>query len=251
MGLSEGLVDVVITPTPVSPDQMTKVVLEFMEDNPAGHPEWSSVVQALLHSVCENRSSRRHSAELVSSLIRKGGDLHRMNSSGVSPYDVVTNQSDGVEWLDTAVSETSKIETAVQSTEKKHLKKIQRKIIKQASVQQFQNDTSGKEDSNGTLLEPQTATQVPPLYSYIEKGSVKTSLFLLLSGANPNFVHPVSGNTCLHLAAEQGNMKIIQMLLLFNGDPDICNANGKTPQDVLAEVPEQQDFRKMLSLYQS
>ena len=247
VGLSEGLLDVVITPTPVSPDQMTKVVLEFMEDNPAGHPVWSSVVQALLHSVCENRSSRRHSAELVSSLIRKGGDLHRMNSSGVSPYDVVTNQSDGVEWLDTAVSETSKIETDIQSTEKKHLKKIQRQIIKRASVQQFPNDTSAKEDSNGTLPEPaQTKTCSSPLYSYIEKGSVKTSLFLLLSGTNPNFVDPVSGNTCLHLAAEQGNMKIIQMLLLFDADPDICNANGRTPQDVLAEVPEQQDLRKML-----
>ena len=257
VGLSEDLLDVIITPTPVSPDQMTKVVLDFMEDNPTGHPEWSSVVQALLHSVCENKSIRRHSAtQLVSSLIRKGGDLHRMNSVGVSPYDVVTNQSDGVEWLDTAVSEISKIETDVQSIEKKHLKKIQRKLIRQASVQQSPNDISITNDVNNSkhgedlsrvLPEPaQTKTCSSPLYSYIEKGSVKTSLFLLLSGANPNFVDPVSGNTCLYLAAEQGNMKIIQMLLLFDADPDICNANGRTPQDVLAEVPEQQDLRKML-----
>ena len=247
VGLSEGLLDVVITPTPVSPDQMPMVVLEFMEDNPAGHPEWSSVIQALLHSVRENtqnRSSRWHSAaRLVSLLIRIGGDL----SNGVSPYYAVTKQSDGVERLDTAISEASKIETDVQSTEKKHLKKVQQKIIRQASVQQsaVQNDISAK---GGIMPKPtQTETQAPPLYSYIEKGSVKTSLFLL-SGTNPNFVDPVSGNTCLHLAAEQGNMKIIQMLLLFDADPDICNANGKTPQDVLAEVPEQQDLRKMLSV---
>ena len=85
------------------------------------------------------------------------------------------------------------------------------------------------------LLKKQQTVDVPmssgstPLIVAIEKQYIKSTLLLLLGGADPDQHHPVNGNTPLHFAITAGNLVIVKMLLVFGADPTLCNEDGITP----------------------
>ena len=67
-----------------------------------------------------------------------------------------------------------------------------------------------------------------PLTVAIEKQYIKSTLLLLISGADPNQHHPETGDTPLHSAVAVGNLTIVKMLLVFGADPTLCNKDGIT-----------------------
>ena len=75
-----------------------------------------------------------------------------------------------------------------------------------------------------------------PLMVAIYKSYIKSSYYLLLGGADPNFPHPDTGDTALHLAVEHDNFELVKLLLVFEADPTIRNNNGEKPIDK-ADLP--------------
>lgn len=75
-----------------------------------------------------------------------------------------------------------------------------------------------------------------PLMVAIYKGYMKSSYYLLLGGADPNFPHPDTGDTSLHFAVEHDNFDLVKLLLVFEADPSIRNNNGEKPIDK-ADLP--------------
>lgn len=90
-----------------------------------------------------------------------------------------------------------------------------------------------------------------PLMVSVRKGYVKSSLFLLLGGADPNYVLPQSGNTTLHIAAERGDLLLIKLLISFEADPRKLNQRGETPVELAlnAEAYECATLLKNVSKY--
>ncbi len=219
--LSQDLLDGVIVPSPVAPDNLGTIIVEMMEFNPRGHPDWTSVVEATLASPFSTKSCKRN----MSILIERRGQIE-----------------DSVD-LHTAARQNKS-------------NSIRRMLIKKASVQAFnipENVIDGEDPCSASdqqeifdVIDPKS--QDTPLYVSVEKGYVKSSMFFLLGGANANFVHPASGNTCLHLAAKQCSLQVIKLLLIFFADPTIENRNGETPLDMVS--PECAEYDKILSLFQ-
>ena len=84
------------------------------------------------------------------------------------------------------------------------------------------------------LIKRQATIDIPcqngrtPLMVAIEKQYLKSTLFLLLSGADPNQHHPITEDTPLHFAVRNGNLHLIKLLLIFDADPNLCNKAGET-----------------------
>ena len=80
-------------------------------------------------------------------------------------------------------------------------------------------------------------TQTTALAAAIDRGHYATSRTLLKFRADPNFRHPVTGETPLHRAAARGDPKIVEALLENNPPADrhiISKANQK-PIDLARE----------------
>ena len=73
---------------------------------------------------------------------------------------------------------------------------------------------------------------VTPLILAIENQYIKSTLFLLLGGADPNQHHPDSGDTPLHYAVRKRNVTLVKMLLVFGADPTLCNNERLSPLHV-------------------
>ena len=83
--------------------------------------------------------------------------------------------------------------------------------------------TPSAELHNGFSFETET-----PLITSVSLGYSKSSLFLLLGGSDPNCTLPESGDTPLHIAADQGNSLLVKLLITFEADPRIVNRKGET-----------------------
>lgn len=57
------------------------------------------------------------------------------------------------------------------------------------------------------------------LHSSVRTSNLKTSLRLLVAGANPNYIHHEKGNSPLHVAAKSNQLSQIELLLCWGGDP--------------------------------
>ncbi|XP_025016552.1 ARF GTPase-activating protein GIT2 isoform X2 [Tetranychus urticae] len=69
------------------------------------------------------------------------------------------------------------------------------------------------------------------LHSSVRSSSLKTSLRLLIAGADPNYLHPAKHNTPLHVAAKSGQLAQMELLFAYGADPLITDLNGKTALD--------------------
>ena len=73
---------------------------------------------------------------------------------------------------------------------------------------------------------------VSPLMLACYEENVKSVGILLSEGANPNVKDPSRGTTALHVAAETGNVPIMQLLLVFGAQLDNRNSDDETPLDL-------------------
>ena len=250
--LSETLLDAIIVPSPAPPDKLSTIILEMMECNPCSHPDWSSVVRGLTDSTAQE------------SLFEKGGNICKPNAIGITPYDTASNHTNCAQRLKNALqiepqgSSTmprlcfDSVDLHITARENKS-DVIRKALISKVSIESIPEYTDGENSPSSCQQEVfdidviDVKSQDTPLYVSVQKEYIKSSLFFLLGGANPNFVHPVSGDTCLHLAARQGSIILIKLLLIFYADPTIQNSNRKTPLDLLPHIPE---YDKIMSMFQ-
>lgn len=99
--------------------------------------------------------------------------------------------------------------------------------------------------SKQMVLEDRTPLMVAATY-----GSVDVlSLILSLSEADVNQSCGLDKTTALHCAASSGSLKsidIVKMLLLAGADPNLIDANGQRPADVILVSPKFQDMKLAL-----
>ncbi|ESN94038.1 hypothetical protein HELRODRAFT_193811 [Helobdella robusta] len=70
------------------------------------------------------------------------------------------------------------------------------------------------------------------LHSSVRTNNLETSLRLLASGADPNFIHPEKGTSVLHVAAYSNQLSQAELLLIYGADPAVLDNHGKTPLDL-------------------
>ena len=76
---------------------------------------------------------------------------------------------------------------------------------------------------------------VTPIMLAVRKKCVRSIHYLLVDGADPNYQDPVKGMTALHIAAVLCNVSVIKLLLAFDADLTVTDAEGKTPIDIAKE----------------
>ena len=76
---------------------------------------------------------------------------------------------------------------------------------------------------------------VTALMLAVRKSCVRSVHYLLVGGCNPNYQDPTKGMTALHIAAVMCNVSITKLLLSFDADLTLTDAEGKTPIDVVSE----------------
>ncbi|KAM7264577.1 hypothetical protein ACFE04_002260 [Oxalis oulophora] len=95
-----------------------------------------------------------------------------------------------------------------------------------------------------------TNEQRTPLMVAATYGSIDViKLILSSSDADVNFSSGLDKSTALHCAASGGavnGVDVVKLLLAAGGDPNLADANGKRPFDVIAVSPKFRDCRKML-----
>ncbi|XP_041347020.1 serine/threonine-protein kinase TNNI3K-like, partial [Gigantopelta aegis] len=68
------------------------------------------------------------------------------------------------------------------------------------------------------------------LLTSAENGDIENVTQAITSGANVNVHHPKKDQiTALHLVSKGGHYNIVQLLLNFKADPNICDEHGLTP----------------------
>ncbi|CAI4225582.1 unnamed protein product [Auanema sp. JU1783] len=68
----------------------------------------------------------------------------------------------------------------------------------------------------------------------VRTSHVEITLRLLSLGARTSFIDKDTGNTCLHIAAREGQDLQVELLFLFGADPNARNKNGVTPSQAAA-----------------
>ena len=81
-----------------------------------------------------------------------------------------------------------------------------------------------------------------PLMIAAKKGFIKSCQYLLLGEACPNFPNPITGDTTLHIAVENGHLSITKLLLIFKANPSLVNKKREKPIDK-APPTHQEKFR--------
>jgi ankyrin repeat protein len=73
-----------------------------------------------------------------------------------------------------------------------------------------------------------------PLTLSVYKKSIAMTEELLKFGADPNKMHIPSGTVSLHIAARDGNVEILNLLIKYNADIDKENFEGKSAMNFAA-----------------
>ena len=74
---------------------------------------------------------------------------------------------------------------------------------------------------------------VTPLMLATRQNCVRSVHYLLAAGADPNCQDSIKGMSALHIAAILCNVSIVKLLLCFEADLTLANADGKTPLDIV------------------
>ncbi|KAG1674638.1 ARF GTPase-activating protein GIT1 [Nymphon striatum] len=81
----------------------------------------------------------------------------------------------------------------------------------------------GKDSS---MLDEELSKQ---LHSSVRTANVETSLRLLSLGADPNYIHPEKGTSCLHVAAKEDQASQVELLVVYGADAGILDVENRTP----------------------
>lgn len=258
--LTEPLLQIAILPRPCKPYFLSKHLVELMEKRPETHPEWPKVVQALLHSACQ-----RENHEQIEVLVEKGGNLEKENNFGHTPLKAALLSAVSEECMKLLLSIATKTKDEFQS----HFPVVNDKntlatsimstsvIPLLTAVPNYHSDTADTDNSvkiwetirrevqpKSAQIQEKTKLVVSevdqfgttPLMIAAEKSYLKSSMYLLLGGADPNHCHETSGNTPLHYAIMSDNILLVKLMLIFDADPTIKNVAGKSPLDLATEL---------------
>lgn len=70
------------------------------------------------------------------------------------------------------------------------------------------------------------------LHASVRTDVLEKSLHLLVSGANPNYIHPTKGTSPLHVACYYGRTGQVEVLLAYGTDLCVRDSTGQTPIDI-------------------
>ena len=254
--LTRPLLERLIVPSPCPPSELTYLIVEIMESIPDAHSEWHKIVQSLISSVSTRKNS---SLREISILINKGGKLEN-SSVGDSPVPLASPPPTPSPLKGTRISKKRKsigksfkgmmkpveLHSAARTDDSV---KIHDHLVRQASRllsttvlsdddEDYLTPTAEPPDNLDHFTIENSFNEIndlheTPLVVSVKQGYIISSLYLLLGGANPNYCHPATGNTSLHIAARHRNVEMIKLLFVFGADPTIRNRNGETPIQLL------------------
>lgn len=277
--LTEPLVHLAVLPRPRDPSHLSIELVELMEKKPDSHPEWSKVMQALLHIVCYREDRAK-----VELLVKKGGDLNKQNNFGLTPLKSasLSVSTEGMKWLDSIAKTMEKslglshspkkaaLSTLIESSttplafavpehmqsqklaDDEHSTKIWQDMKEKQNLPAHKGlKKQGTKENilaiNGGQVDMFNENGMTTLMMSVEKGYIKSSLYLLFAGANPNCHHKSSGNTSLHLAVISGHIQLVKLLLVFDANPMIKNVHNQTPLDIaMTELPDKDHNTKII-----
>ena len=252
--LTKPLLERLIVPSPCPPSELTYLIVEIMESIPDAHSEWHKIVQSLTRSVCTRKDSSRHELNI---LINKGGKLEH-SSVGDSPVPLpsptpsptkgtrISKKHKSIRKRFQGMMKPVELHSAARTDDSV---KIHDHLVRQASHllsitvlsdddEEYLTPTAEPRGSLDHFTIENSFNEIndlheTPLVVSVKQGYIISSLYLLLGGANPNYRHPATGNTSLHIAARHRNVEMIKLLFVFGADPTICNRNGETPIQLL------------------
>lgn len=84
------------------------------------------------------------------------------------------------------------------------------------------------------------------LHSSVRTPNLKTSLRLLIAGANPNYIHSEKFNSPLHMAARSGQMSQIELLLAYGANSIIVDSRNKSAIDYARDAGHHDIFHRLI-----
>ncbi|XP_027197446.2 ARF GTPase-activating protein GIT1 [Dermatophagoides pteronyssinus] len=84
------------------------------------------------------------------------------------------------------------------------------------------------------------------LHSSVRTPNLKTSLRLLVAGANPNYIHSEKFNSPLHMAARSGQMSQIELLLAYGANSTIVDSRNKSAIDYARDAGYHDIFYRLI-----
>jgi calcium-independent phospholipase A2 len=239
--LTESLLKEIILPKPLLATQLAFRLVEVMEADPRAHPKWHKVLQALL----DNAYCYESREEEIKMLLEKGSTIdgmHTVASTGrrytadglrsqnkpgavnalIMKKHHLRPQNSG-EDIDIDILE---LHNAINNNDATGIWDYCRKIGL-TTVQLRKRRIAVALDKPPLLkqktVDVYTESKVTPLILAIQKQYIKSTLLLLIGGADPNQHHPDNGDTPLHYAVKLGNIILIKLLLVFGANPKFSN----------------------------
>ncbi len=175
---------------------------------------------------------------IVKLLVNVGGaDVNLSSSFGVTPLIAASaaGHTDVVKFL---------IDNGANSTVSDNMGKDPLAYAALAENPEMVNILSKK---NQTGINLPDSTGMTPLLHAAQKGYTEQAKVLLKNGADPNYRIPSSGLSPLAAAVAEGHDDIVQLLLQkYKADPDIPDAQGRTPLMYAIEHDQDEAVRLLL-----
>ena len=103
-------------------------------------------------------------------------------------------------------------------------------------LQPIREDEKERKADQDAALRSSNADGDTPLLVAVREKHLKSSLTLILEGADPNLPNTTTLDTPLHIAALTGELTIVQLLLVFGAKSVARNGQGKTPIELAQEA---------------
>jgi patatin-like phospholipase/acyl hydrolase len=197
---SQKLLEALILPFPVAPEDLTSHLIELMEHKPEAFTHWYRIAQVINPPITEISQDFKNDDKNDTNCIRQ---MLPTCIPAACSNTIVNNHH---------------------NKNKRKSMKIDLHIMETLTDENEEFFTPCAPFSSSKFLFHETT----PLITSVSQGYIKSSLYLLLGGSNPNFTLPLSGDTALHLAADQGNALLVKLLITFEADPRIINKKGET-----------------------
>ena len=216
--LSEPLLREIMLPEPLDPGLIGSRLVDLLEQDPDGNPEWHIVIQVLM----QNKILSNSTSKLVKS------------SSG----DKVISLREYYEKMNTRLMKLHMIQVGTLGAHLVPLLAVPTVGINAASINDDEDSSCKKIfrlSLRGTLKKrnhTQYGGKKTWLMDAVEKQYLRSCMFLVMSGVNPNDIQQSTGDTALHIAVRLGNPTLVKLLLAYQADPKSSNTLNQTPCDI-------------------
>ncbi len=227
--LSEPLLREIILPEPLDPGLIGSRLVDLLEQDPDGNPEWHIVIQVLM----QNNSSSKS----ISKLVKSAG------------HDVISLR-EYYEKMNTRLMKLRMIRAGTLGAHLVPLLAVPTVGINAASIND-EEDASCRNifrlSLRGTLKKrnhTHNGGKKTWLMDAVEKQYLRSCMFLVMSGVNPNDKQQSTGDTALHIAVRLGNPTLVKLLLAYQADPKASNLLNQTPCDIAKSLNDGMETRQ-------